>query len=66
MLILPADVARCDGKRYAPPTLDWGCIAKECMDCVRRIAPYGSRNVLMEPPRETPCPMRRIAEVAHE
>ena len=60
-MTLPADVARCDGRR--PDLTD--SIDRECFTCLRRLellTPYW-RNVVMLPPAlvDGKCPMR-IAE----
>lgn len=60
---LPANVARCPGEMYVPPTMDFACQPAECRTCARRavgIADYmaGAKVQWMEPSGKTPCPDR--------
>lgn len=55
--MLPADVARCDGRAWP----GFG-IEPECIDCLRRTDRIDHpRQVWMAPPAQVPCQMR-IAE----
>lgn len=56
--VLASDIARCYGKLYVPDSMQFGCIADECIHCARRTAPFGDRVVLTDPPNEAPCPIR--------
>jgi hypothetical protein len=61
--MLPADIARCPGEMYVPPTLDFFCQAEECRTCARRnegIRDYiaGADVTWMLPPGKVPCPHR--------
>ncbi|HYF37577.1 MAG TPA: hypothetical protein VD994_19905 [Prosthecobacter sp.] len=61
--MLPADVARCPGEMYVPPTMDFACMADECMGCARRtegVRDYmaGASVTWMTPPGKVPCPER--------
>lgn len=61
--MLPAEIARCPGEMYVPPTLDFACLPDECLHCARRIegiADYmsGAKVVWMLPPGTTPCSER--------
>jgi hypothetical protein len=60
---LPADIARCPGEMYVPPTMDFACMSSECNDCARRtegVRDYmaGAQVAWMVPPGKVPCPER--------
>lgn len=59
MSFLPFDYSRCNGKPAGPQGLN---VAPECLTCARRLAPWGDRQSVMEPSKETPCPNRIPSE----
>lgn len=61
--MLPYDVARCVGKGAGPSGHQ---TIAECVNCQRRTAPWGGYQVVTDPPKEVPCPMRIPVEAPHE